>query len=1755
MLPVEERLSSESKAIIAWIDRIFRGVTGLNVPGSAEYAAFWKTARRKFILAPRFGFASLDLLPRDLSKNIITAAITPEMHEAGKSVQINLIEGLVVPFVQNNRAGGFFIDGQGEIKNFMGNDSEEAHVRTYVTHVMTRAVFVDPALNAAWEKILAIWKEKFGIQAPEFREDIGGYEDARNAWGYLAGTIQNIVSQLSESGQTSLRFRTIGQTAEDFNSSSGNETIIDDISAGTILSLGLMNYLRNRLNNKFARFLQNPSFHPDSTFHIFFEDFTTPTVRLIIIPPGQKLDLGQKGDQAMLGENRILQRLKFSATHEMSAEEYQRAFIKTNNWREFNWKRKAWQSKQIGALVALDDGMPVAAYEYRVRKVKQEDGKQAKDAIGYGIYVQKKGLYRRQGVGVALALELYDYLKKQGFRKFVYSHPHKGTVLRTPEAQSLAWKLIRILGDEVVNYSLYKGKNEIKTLVIDLEKFDPRKVRRYMKSAGENPPGNPGSGIIEKQTASKEGNVPARMVQPIAGLDNKIAVNPETGRLSFAGDEPVVKLDFDFYAERHGVTDGNQKEVFQGNADEAINQLNEEGRRQVKEGAEKLFVMLEEKLRNGENFIFLTSELTRAQDTAQAFVDLVKERLGLAIEVKIDPGANEINFGTWSNRSPESFPKETDNMLRYRGEDATVAAPKGESFIDVLRRQKAWMEELNRKYAGKTVVLFGHGVTISAIRVLLGDKQMADETAQIGWRKEKMLPTAQPVLLSTMDKAMLGKIRYDPAVITRLTDKVAALRNVFDAQDASAFDAEMKGSFVDAFELAVLKEDILLPDFINEIFSLAQQDPQYRDNTRILFLKAGAEPLGEMAKVMAKVMGNGLEDKIHNVWATMGNYEAMKKDPEQAVLFVKYLYDQGVLDETTTRLFVVDTDSRIPFWTGTEKIFYRTLLNPKVIAKANKRFGLKLKPWNSNQGLNLEIIYQMLPDIGNRTAEFSHVLENQDHFDPADYLKRMIVKGLSVEKDLLGKAVRGLRRRKQRETIINSYGEIDTMTKIASIGRRFILGKDGIVRPDIKNPRYPTSDETYPLTPEIFIRHYLQYAGLIMGTLTALEGLGYDVAQTEAQYLNMLEENLRKAKLDWEAKTEGDQAMLGKEGGEIAAGPSSTDKALGQRIKEVRLKQGFSVIDLAEKLGVSRQAISFWESGKSVPAPGNLIQLAAVLKTDVSVLYTGKPLAEALQEGSLGQRIKILRMVRGLTQNDLAQKIGVSGPSLISLWEQGKRKPSAHHLEELERVLGIAVSLNYTSEPLDEAAIEALKKASLGQRIKILRKARRFTLRALARAVGLPMYRIFNFEHGREIPKGKDLEALMRALNVSRDILTGFSVAPEKAIPDKRETSPDKAMLSRVEAAFEKLTATDGGKVVFGKALEKAMAKVGFSRPKAEYFSIADVWAEFLHENFSRVQEGNGLILDNNSWNEGRLRDEIVAKLSAIIEDKFTFSDKLMKKIIARAKALKGKVIARSSGRLEDNFENSLAGVFTSIKAENPKLAAVAIAEVFKDAVNKIWIERNIRQNMVDAVPNILSVEEGFGIELDEFIDFEASGTLFSDVHGHVSIEAVFGDAAFAVKDAGANTARYVLRRDGSVFHNGDEVRFSPSFDKLPHALRYKDKTLELRDGRQKEIEKFLEEKNYPQIKGQTAPISVEQAKELKRIAVELEIELGRQILLAAGETATVSLRANPAYRESEAIPDNLQEGEMASPKQQVRSDINNNERIPLDIEWGIKDG
>ena len=83
---------------------------------------------------------------------------------------------------------------------------------------------------------------------------------------------------------------------------------------------------------------------------------------------------------------------------------------------------------------------------------------------------------------------------------------------------------------------------------------------------------------------------------------------------------------------------------------------------------------------------------------------------------------------------------------------------------------------------------------------------------------------------------------------------------------------------------------------------------------------------------------------------------------------------------------------------------------------------------------------------------------------------------------------------------------------------------------------------------------------------------------------------------------------------------------LSDKIVGLRKSNGMSQEDLAEKLDVSRQAISRWESGAALPDANNILQLSKLFDVTTDYLlnddyqsYNDLPKIKEVQNDNLGQ--------------------------------------------------------------------------------------------------------------------------------------------------------------------------------------------------------------------------------------------------------------------------------------------------------------------------------------------------------------------------------------------------------------------------------------------------------------------------------------------------------------------------------------------------------
>lgn len=159
----------------------------------------------------------------------------------------------------------------------------------------------------------------------------------------------------------------------------------------------------------------------------------------------------------------------------------------------------------------------------------------------------------------------------------------------------------------------------------------------------------------------------------------------------------------EFFIFRHGETDWNRQERFQGHSDIALNAAGFEQARQL---------ILP--VANCQLDLIYSSDLTRALQTAET----VAHSLGL--EVRRDSRLREAHLGEAQGKTREEIEREFGKELanRWRSShvsDADVAYPGGETGQAIILRVFQALEEIAEKHPKKRIGISTHGGVIRRI--------------------------------------------------------------------------------------------------------------------------------------------------------------------------------------------------------------------------------------------------------------------------------------------------------------------------------------------------------------------------------------------------------------------------------------------------------------------------------------------------------------------------------------------------------------------------------------------------------------------------------------------------------------------------------------------------------------------------------------------------------------------------------------------------------------------------------------------------------------------------------------------------------------------------------------------------------------------------------------------------------------------------------------------------------------------------------
>ncbi|WP_339018718.1 bifunctional RNase H/acid phosphatase [Corynebacterium simulans] len=286
------------------------------------------------------------------------------------------------------------------------------------------------------------------------------------------------------------------------------------------------------------------------------------------------------------------------------------------------------------------------------------------------------GLLRGLEAAVELGADEVDFFMDS---KLVVEQMNGRWKIKHPDMQALALEARKLI-DQIGTFNLSwvpRAKNKVADALSNVA-MDAAAAGEPVGFVGDTEQAD--QAPVVQETASVEPGEPAAASQPSDWM---------------AEQGPVTR----FILVRHGQTAMSVAKQYSGHADP---ELTEFGRKQALAAAQALADTPVDAI--------VCSPLKRCQQTAQAIARSVRPAGADkdALEVETVAGLIEVDFGLWEGKTFAEAHAADGELHGQWLEDASVACPGGESLQQVHRRVRKTRQELQEKYAGKTVVVVSH---------------------------------------------------------------------------------------------------------------------------------------------------------------------------------------------------------------------------------------------------------------------------------------------------------------------------------------------------------------------------------------------------------------------------------------------------------------------------------------------------------------------------------------------------------------------------------------------------------------------------------------------------------------------------------------------------------------------------------------------------------------------------------------------------------------------------------------------------------------------------------------------------------------------------------------------------------------------------------------------------------------------------------------------------------------------------------------
>lgn len=254
----------------------------------------------------------------------------------------------------------------------------------------------------------------------------------------------------------------------------------------------------------------------------------------------------------------------------------------------------------------------------------------------------------------------------------------------------------------------------------------------------------------------------------------------------------------------------------------------------------------------------------------------------------------------------------------------------------------------------------------------------------------------------------------------------------------------------------------------------------------------------------------------------------------------------------------------------------------------------------------------------------------------------------------------------------------------------------------------------------------------------------------------------------------------------------------GKRIAELRKRHGLTQAELAKSIGISRSALSLYETEKREPDIETLSKFTSLFKVSTDYLLGNDTLSDTISKPeeqigdymTLAKRLKELRLENGLTQLQLAEILDIS-KSDISKYETGIVEPNSDIVTKIATYFGVFTDylLGVSDNRIKESDLEwrySHVQNRLGSILFKYRKREQLSIDKFAEKIGISKTLEAKLEQGIYVPTMPLIKKIANITGYDVDYLTGATNSTHVLLDSASEIGTEKIpiYLSESDAHF-----------------------------------------------------------------------------------------------------------------------------------------------------------------------------------------------------------------------------------------------------------------------------------------------------------------------------------------------------------------------------------